>query len=161
MESAVKVLLVTTNLRVSADVRTALAADAEFTEVRTPQRALQQFEDEGPFDIVLGDNDTAPTGGLALVRELRAREEMGATVPPVVLLIARDQDRWLARWAKPDATVLKPIDPFDLHAVVGALVEGHEVPALPGVYVPPPGQSPDLEGLEEGNVAGTMLTSGP
>lgn len=156
-----KVLLVTTNLRVSADVRAALAGDAEFTEVRTPPRALQQLEDEGPFDVVVADNDTAPEGGLSLVRGVRGRQQMGATLPPVVLLIARDQDRWLTRWAKPDASVLKPVDPFDLHEVVDALVDGRAVPALPGVEVPPPGQSPDLEGLEEGNAAGTMLTSGP
>lgn len=128
-------LLVSGDPRVTAQVTTALAGRTDFdvTEVATPQRALQQLDDEGPFDIVVADNDTHPTGGFYLAREVRARGQMGRAVPPVVLLIARKQDAWLSDWAQADAWVCKPADPFDLAEVIAALVDGRPVPALPGI----------------------------
>lgn len=113
-----------------------LPSDAEMLEVRTPQRALAVF-DEGDhtFDVMIADGDTHPAGGFHLVRELRARQTDGRDVPPMLLLIARPQDDYLAKWAQAEAWILKPIDPFDLAAVVEALADGEPVPALPGVSV--------------------------
>jgi CheY-like chemotaxis protein len=128
-------LLVSGDPRVTAQVTAALVGrgDLALTEVARPERALQQVDDAGPFDIVVADNDTHPTGGYHLARELGARRQAGRTVPPVVLLIARQQDDWLADWAQADAWVLKPPDPFDLAEVVDTLVAGRRVPELPGV----------------------------
>lgn len=144
-----RMLLVSGDPRVTTEVTTALVGrrprpaegggdgpapgDLEVTEVATPQRALQQLDDEGPFDIVVANNDTHPTGGFYLAREVAARRWVGREVPPVVLLLARKQDAWLSDWAQADAWVLKPVDPFDLAEVVDALVEDRPVPALPGV----------------------------
>ena len=50
-----------------------------------------------------------------------------------MLLIARPQDEYLCRWAQADAWVVKPVDPFDLAEVLASIVDGDEVPALPGV----------------------------
>jgi CheY-like chemotaxis protein len=128
-------LLVSGDQRVTTQVTTALAGrvDLDLTEVATPQRALQQLDDEGPFDIVVGDNDTHPTGGFFLAREIKARGQMGRAMPPVLLLIARKQDAWLSDWAQADAWVQKPVDPFDLAEAIEALGQGRPVPALPGV----------------------------
>lgn len=150
-----KVLLVSGHPSVTAQVTAALLGDPDVTlaEVRTPQRALA-FLDEGQhFDVVVADNDTWPTGGFALSREVKARGQMGRAMPPVLLLLARAQDRWLSDWSQADAYVLKPPDPFDLAETVEALVAGQRVPALPGVGGDPtpslldvPG--PDHAGLE-------------
>jgi DNA-binding response OmpR family regulator len=129
----VKILVVNQNPRISLDITSALASEeVEFLEVRTPQRALKVLDDDG-YDLVLADNDTAPTGGFALAREVKARGRMGQSMPPVVLLIARDQDKFLAKWSEADAFMVKPIDPFDLHAVVTAILRGEDVPDLPSV----------------------------
>lgn len=130
------VLVVTNGPAVTSQVMTALADDghASHDEVWTPQRALALLdEDASRYDIVIADNDTAPTGGFFLAREMKARVRMGHDMPPVVLLVAREQDDYLARWAETDAWVLKPIDPFDLAEAVEALVERRPVPALPGI----------------------------
>jgi len=133
-----KVLVVTQDSRVSLQVTTALVGDGEIAllEVRTPERALQQIDDVGGFDLVVADADTAPTGGFALAREIKARKRMGRDVPPIVLLIARAQDSYLSKWSEADAFVLKPADPFNLHAVLLAVAGGREVPELPGVGAP-------------------------
>lgn len=130
-----RILLVSNDAQVRQQVKTALLGreGVSFFEVSTPQRALQQLDDEGPWDIVVGDNDMAPTGGFYLAREVKARGQMGRDMPPVVLLLARRDDRWLSNWSQADAYVLKPLDPFDLAEVVESLVAGTAVPALPGI----------------------------
>lgn len=145
-----KVLLVSTNPRITSEVETALVGkgDVELLEVRTPERALQQLDEVGGFGLVLADADTAPTGGFALSREVKAREQMGAEMPPVILLIARDDDRFLAKWSQADAYLRKPPDPFDLAEVVDAVVAGTPVPALPHVGSARGDLPYDLQGID-------------
>lgn len=134
-----KVLLVTTDARIEADVRAALMGDdVHVLQVATPQRALAYLlERQGEIDIVVADGDTAPTGGFAFSHELKQRKDMGNDVPPVVLLIARDDDRWMAKWSRADAYIRKPIDPFDLEQVVRAIVAGETIPERPRVHAAP------------------------
>lgn len=130
-----KILLVADHSSVLTQVRTATDGwdGSMIVHVATPQRALALLDEGQVYDVVVGDNDTHPTGGLALCREVKARGQMGREVPPVVLLIAREQDRWLANWAQADAYVQKPADPFDLRETLQAVVAGEPVPALPGI----------------------------
>lgn len=135
-----RILLVADHPKVAAQVKSAVLGldDYEVFHVSTPQRAVALVEQdarsgEPGYDVVVGDNDTHPTGGLALCREVKALGQMGFDVPPVVLLIARPQDAWLADWAQADARVLKPPDPFDLREALDAVVAGEPVPALPGI----------------------------
>lgn len=160
-----RVLLVSTNPRLSMEVTTALVGerDVDVLEVRTPARAIQQLEDEGDFDLVIADADTAPTGGFALTREIKARAEMGQDMPPVILLIAREVDKFLAKWSRADAYILKPPDPFDLAEVVRALRDGVPVPELPHVGSTQGPLPEDVaEAVEGRNVpGGAVVSSGP
>ena len=133
------ILLVTDHSSVLEQVRIAVDGwdDTEIFHVSTPQRALAILDEGASYDIVVGDNDTHPTGGLALCREVKARSQMGHEMPPVVLLIARSQDRWLANWAQADAHVQKPADPFDLRETLQSVATGVEVRALPGIGADP------------------------
>lgn len=133
------VLLVCDNPNVAVQVMSALVGEEnlDILEVRTPQRALALLEEGRSFDIVVADADTTPTGGMYLSHEIKAREKMGQDMPPVLLLIAREQDHWLSKWSEADACVLKPADAFDLGTVVHALAEDESVPALPGVWAEP------------------------
>lgn len=130
-----KVLVVVQTPAVSEQIANALIdeEDIGILEVRTPERALAEIDAGGGYDVVVGDADTAPSGGFYLAREVKARGHMGQDVPPVVLLLARDQDKFLAKWSEADAFVVKPADPFDLNAVVRAVVAGEDVPDLPRV----------------------------
>lgn len=129
-----KILLVSGGPKVTAQVTSALLGeDFTYFEVRTPQRALKVLEEDPSYDLLLADADTHPTGGFYLSREVRLRAADGHEMPPVVLLVARPQDEYLARWSEADAWLIKPVDPFDLAEVVESLVERRAVPALPGV----------------------------
>lgn len=143
-----RVLLVSDNPRLSASVETALIGDpdVEILEVRTPERAVAIIDDDQHFDIVVGDADTAPSGGFFLAREIKARGQMGRAMPPVVLFLAREQDRFLSNWSQADAFLIKPIDPFDFRTVINSLVAGDPVPTLPGVGGEPTASLLDIPG---------------
>ena len=144
----VRVLLVSNNPRVTTSVTTAVIGDpqADVFEVRTPQRAVALLDEGERFDVVVGDADTAPTGGFFLAREIKARGQMGREMPPVVLLLARQQDVFLSNWSQADAYVLKPVDPFDLGAVLDSVVSGQPLPQLPGVGGEPTPSLLDIPG---------------
>jgi DNA-binding response OmpR family regulator len=146
-ERPLRILLVSSHERVTAHVTTALpgSPDIDLVEVSTPQRALQLLDQGERYDIIIADNDTWPTGGFALSREVKARLHMGKDMPPVLLLLARDQDRWLSNWSQADAYIVKPPDPFDLAETVQALVDERLLPLLPGVGGDP---APLLDALE-------------
>lgn len=148
-----RVLLVSDSPRITMQVSTALLGvdDAEVHEVRTPERALVLLDQGERFTIVIGDADTAPSGGFFLAREIKARGEMGEVMPPVVLLLAREQDRFLAKWSQADAHMLKPVDPFNLAQVVTAVVNGDALPELPGVAGSPTSGLLEVPGDEPGS----------
>ena len=42
--------------------------------------------------------------------------------PPVLLLVARQQDAWLAGWSRADGVVSHPVDPFTLASTAARLI---------------------------------------
>ena len=61
-------------------------------------------------DLVVADEITSGAGAFAVAKDLK-----GATEPHpagVILVLAREQDVWLAKWSGADAWVTKPVDPF-------------------------------------------------
>ncbi len=61
-------------------------------------------------DLVVADEIASGAGAFAVAKDLK-----GATEPHpagVILVLAREQDVWLAKWSGADAWVTKPVDPF-------------------------------------------------
>jgi DNA-binding response OmpR family regulator len=72
-------------------------------------------------DLVVADEIASGAGAFAVAKDLR-----GAAEPfpgALVLVLARRQDAWLAKWSGADAWVIKPIDPFQLADVVAEQLE--------------------------------------
>jgi DNA-binding response OmpR family regulator len=90
----------------------------EWTEVATHQIAMAKCF-EGEFDLIIMDNETSKLGGVGLIRQMRAEL---VWQPTVLLLLARQQDAWLAAWAGADAAMLQPVDPFELVTQVAELL---------------------------------------
>lgn len=75
------------------------------------------------YDVLVIDGDLAPKGGFSWLYELRSATDLdGVTATPAIVLTARPQDDWLADWARAQAVVRKPVDPFVLSAHVRQLV---------------------------------------
>jgi len=117
-----KVLVYSDNANVRATVKTALGrrpseeiSDVEIYDVAT-HPALIKVMDTKTFDLLILDGETSPAGGLGLSRQLK--DEI-YNCPPILVLVGRQDDRWLATWSRADAVVAHPSDP---RAIVKAVL---------------------------------------
>lgn len=80
--------------------------------------------DRGGIDLAILDGEAQPTGGIGLTRQFK--NEL-IDCPPIVILIARPQDAWLASWSQADDVIRTPIDPVAAAEVVAQrLRAGHD-----------------------------------
>ena len=117
MDQAATVLVYSDNAGVREQVRLAAgrrpAPDVrrvEFLECAT-QPAVLKALDEGGIDVCVLDGEAVPAGGMGVCRQIK--DEI-FRCPPVLLLIGRPQDAWLATWSRADAVVTHPVDPAAL-----------------------------------------------
>lgn len=86
----------------------------EWTEAATLAAVMELVDGTRPEVVVL-DGEANKVGGMALARQIQMEAEHQ---PRFVILTARQQDEWLAAWAKASATVQAPYDPIDLQEKV-------------------------------------------
>ncbi|MGI8760660.1 MAG: hypothetical protein ACR2LF_05070 [Jatrophihabitantaceae bacterium] len=117
----VTVLVYSNSADLRAQVRTAVgrrpAPDVgriDWVECGTNAEVIAQL-DEGGLDVVIFDGEAQPTGGMGLARQFKNEIQ---DCPPIVVLIARKQDGWLASWSLADAVISMPLDPIEAAAVV-------------------------------------------
>lgn len=90
-----------------------------WVECSTGKQVLAALEGETRIDAVILDGEAWPTGGIGLAKQMK--DEL-ADCPPVCVLIARPDDRWLATWSQADAVVSHPIDAPELTGAVTELL---------------------------------------
>ena len=121
----IKVLLVASDQRVRERLRLALerlevtGEEVEFLEVADGNDAVAVAEARHP-DLVVVEVGVTPYGAFGVARDVKASPEVAC---PVIVVLERPQDEWLARWSGADALVNRPIDPFALAQVARRLVE--------------------------------------
>jgi len=71
-------------------------------------------------DLFILDGEAVPEGGLGLAHALKD-EIVGC--PPIMVIIGRPQDSWLATWSGAEAVISHPIDPFTLGSKVAGLLK--------------------------------------
>lgn len=99
------------------------AADAptvEYVECATLPAALSELE-KGGVDVCILDGEATPAGGMGVSRQIK--DEI-FDCPPVLLLIGRPQDAWLATWSRAEAVVAHPLDPVALADALAGLLRG-------------------------------------
>jgi DNA-binding NarL/FixJ family response regulator len=77
--------------------------------------------DAGGLDLAILDGEAAPTGGIGLARQLK--DELDGP-PPVLLIVGRRDDAWLATWSRAEAVISHPIDAVQIASAVSALLAG-------------------------------------
>lgn len=83
--------------------------------------ALKQFvTGKKKVDLFILDGEATPEGGMGLARQLK--DEI-FNCPPTLVIVAREQDAWLAGWSRADGVITHPIDPFTLAGRVAALLK--------------------------------------
>jgi DNA-binding response OmpR family regulator len=123
-DEVLTILLYASDRTTRQDVRLALgrkvAADLppiRLLEVAT-QAAVLNAMDAGGIDLAILDGEAVP-GGMGLSRQLK--DEV-LRCPPLLVLIGRPDDAWLATWSRADGAVSHPVDPLRLPAAAAALL---------------------------------------
>ena len=84
---------------------------------------LRNQLDSGDIDLVIVDGDAQPSGGIGLSRQFKNEIE---DCPPIIVLLARAQDRWLAAWSQADATIVLPLDPVLAASTVAQILRARD-----------------------------------
>ncbi|KAF4406472.1 MULTISPECIES: hypothetical protein [Streptomyces] len=90
----------------------------ELLECATLPAVLSALE-QGGIDACVLDGETAPAGGMGVCRQIK--DEI-FDCPPVLLLIGRPQDAWLATWSRAEAAVTHPVDPVEFAGALAGLL---------------------------------------
>jgi DNA-binding response OmpR family regulator len=133
-----KVVVFSHDADVRARVREAIGlrpapdvAEVQIIEVAT-EPALFRLLDAHGTDIMVLDGEAQPAGGMGICRQ--AKDEI-YDCPPVLLIIGRRDDGWLATWSRADAVVSHPIDPAALaEALAGLMRERAADPAAASTH---------------------------
>lgn len=133
--ASLTVLVYSQRANVRSDVRSAVGRRAasdmgriEWVECANYSQLKDQL-DSGDINLAILDGDAQPSGGVGLCRQFK--NEL-ADCPPMIVLIARPQDRWLAAWSEADAVLLRPLDPATAAATVAGTLRAHAA-AIPVV----------------------------
>jgi len=89
--------------------------------------ALMEALEHERFDCLVLDAETAPLGGMGVSYQIK---DEFRTPPPVVLLVTRQVDAWLATWSRADAVASRPIDPVTLPTMVADVIRSDRAGTL-------------------------------
>ena len=101
--------------RVSADL-----PEHEILEFATGPALRLYLDQKGKADLFILDGEAVPEGGMGIARQLK--DEI-FNCPPVLLIVGRIQDNWLASWSRAEDVLVHPIDPFTFAKRVAALLK--------------------------------------
>lgn len=97
------------------------------TTVRWIRRGEEVREEinHRPADLVIADMQIDTMGGIAVALDLQLESDAGRLDPcPVLLVLDRRPDVFMARRSGAEGWILKPLDPLRLRSAVSALLAG-------------------------------------
>lgn len=90
----------------------------EIVECATEPMVIAKASSE-KFDLLILDGEAVPAGGMGIARQLK--DEL-FRCPPILVLIGRAQDAWLATWSRADGVVAYPLEPVSVARAVAGLL---------------------------------------
>lgn len=130
-----RVLVYSSNAATRAQVRSAVGSrpvpssgEIEYLDVATAAVVVAQM-DTGGIALAILDGESSPVGGLGLAKQLKDEID---PCPPILVLLGRPDDAWLADWSRAEASVMHPLDPILLGRTVAELLREHSAPARTG-----------------------------
>ena len=125
-DTPAKVLVYSDDRTVREQVRLALgrrvAADLpeiEVFEVATQAAVLRTLDAGTDYALLILDGNAQPSGGFGVAHQIK---EEYADSAPILLLVTREADAWLASWSRAEAVAPFPVDPVTLPEQVANLI---------------------------------------
>ena len=121
------VLVVADTPWVINDVKSALSLPGfELSEHRDPRSLIEAMAQDNP-DVAVVDLQVGTMGGMAITRAIKeAAQAENFPDVPVVLLLDRLADGFLAKRAAVHSWIVKPFDPHQLREAVDAAISSRE-----------------------------------
>ena len=119
------ILIVSDSDSVLDELRSALEdGETEIRELRSGEEVRPAVEADPP-DLLITDLQVGNMGGMAICLDLHL-EESGGRIPhvPVVILLDRRADVFLARRSAAEGWLVKPLDPIRIRRAARAVLEG-------------------------------------
>lgn len=117
-------LIAADSAAVREDIKAALRPADSVREVSTGAAVLPAVRERLP-DLLVCDLQVGSMGGMAVCLELRLEEGGGRLGHvPVLLLLDRRPDVFLARRSEADGWLLKPLDPIRIRRAIAAVLAG-------------------------------------
>ncbi len=129
------ILIATDAASVHDEIRSVVAEPG--TTIRWIRRgeAVRDAMNLEPADLAIVDSQIGTMGGIAVALDLRLEADAGRLEPrPVLLVLDRRPDVFMARRSGAEGWIVKPLDPIRLRKAVAALLAGgtwHDTSFLP------------------------------
>lgn len=113
------------------------------TKIRWVRRGedIREEINSRPADLVIADMQIGAMGGVAVALDLRLEADAGRLDPcPVLILLDRRPDVFMARRSGAEGWIVKPLDPIRLRTAAAALLGGgtwHDASFTPQPVVVP------------------------
>jgi DNA-binding NarL/FixJ family response regulator len=119
-----EILIASDARAVREEVKAVLGKDVTVREVTAGEQVMPAVQEQLP-DLLVCDFQVGNMGGMAICLELRLEESGGrAGHVPVLLLLDRRPDVFLARRCDADGWLVKPLDPVRMRRAITALLQG-------------------------------------
>ena len=120
-----EVLIVSDSALVRAEVRSALPEDSIGVRELTRGSEVRAAVAKKAPDLVVLDLQIGKMGGMATTQELHLEEGAGRLGHvPVLMLLDRRADVFLARRSNAEGWVVKPLDPLRMEKAISAVMAG-------------------------------------
>jgi DNA-binding response OmpR family regulator len=135
------ILIATDSSAVYDEIRSVVATPG--TSARWVRRGEDVREEMNlrPADLAIVDSQIGTMGGIAIALDLRLEADAGRLEPrPVLLVLDRRPDVFMARRSGAEGWILKPLDPIRMRKAVAALLAGgtwHDTSFLPNPVAVP------------------------
>jgi DNA-binding response OmpR family regulator len=120
-----EILIATDAAHVYDEIRSVVHAPETTVRWVRQGEAVREEMNARPADLVIVDMQIGTMGGIAVCLDLRLESDAGRLEPrPVLLVLDRRPDVFLARRSGAEGWIIKPLDPIRLRKAVAALLGG-------------------------------------
>ena len=112
-------LVVSDDPDVAETIRSGLPADVEMVVCNDGRVAIKRLEELTPRVVVV-DLQTGNAGGFGLAKDMSQTARLAAI--PVIVLLEREQDRWLAQQSGATVALRKPVTGSEILVAVSSVL---------------------------------------